>query len=289
MIHRFIMSILIITAILAAGYFAYTGYDYYFTPKLERPHHSDHTDLKPSGLIGHGLGIVGSSFMLLLFLYSARKRLRFMSGWGNIRKWLNVHIFLGITGPVLVTFHSALKFGGIITVAYVSMIAVMASGFIGRYLYAQIPRSLRGTEMDLREMDDLNKELNDTLKSYPGVDDSFIEKINHIAGYDKTIRHRNVFATLFFVFQTDLLSRWRLWRLRSEMAHNPNFPKKEILALFKLARRKAIIQRKIANLSAMKQLFHYWHVAHKPFAYTMIIIMFVHIFVAILFGYRWIF
>jgi hypothetical protein len=41
--------------------------------------------------------------------------------------------------------------------------------------------------------------------------------------------------------------------------------------------------------NAIHQLFHYWHVIHKPFAIIMYIIMFVHILVAVYVGYTWIF
>jgi len=59
--------------------------------------------------------------------------------------------------------------------------------------------------------------------------------------------------------------------------------------MIRLAREKAILTRKRAFLKSMQSVFHYWHVAHKPFAYVMVVIMFVHILAAITFGYRWIF
>ena len=60
---------------------------------------------------------------------------------GSMPLWLEVHIFCGIVGPVLVTFHTSFKFNGIISVAYWSMMAVMLSGFVGRYLYVRIPKN----------------------------------------------------------------------------------------------------------------------------------------------------
>jgi len=39
----------------------------------------------------------------------------------------------------------------------------------------------------------------------------------------------------------------------------------------------------------MTRVFHLWHVVHRPFAYVMVVIMFVHIAVTVAFGYRWIF
>jgi len=39
----------------------------------------------------------------------------------------------------------------------------------------------------------------------------------------------------------------------------------------------------------MQEFLRYWHVAHLPFALIMLVIMIVHIIVALLFGYKWIF
>jgi len=47
------------------------------------------------------------------------------------------------------------------------------------------------------------------------------------------------------------------------------------------------MDRQIAFWHAAQSLFHYWHVIHKPFAYTMIVIMFIHIAVAVSLGYTW--
>ncbi|MDQ7053302.1 MAG: hypothetical protein Q9P14_10560 [candidate division KSB1 bacterium] len=66
---------------------------YYRLDLIERPHSLAHPDFKPGGRIGHALGILGSAMLLLLFLYSARKRELFGLRWGNISRWLDIHIF----------------------------------------------------------------------------------------------------------------------------------------------------------------------------------------------------
>ncbi len=52
---------------------------------------------------------------------------------------------------------------------------------------------------------------------------------------------------------------------------------------------QATIERKIERLKLMQNLFRYWHVAHLPFAFIMLIIMLIHVAVTITFGYRWVF
>ncbi|MDH3217009.1 MAG: hypothetical protein OEN01_12085, partial [Candidatus Krumholzibacteria bacterium] len=48
------------------------GLSYYLLPLVDRPHSDIHPVLKPGGVWGHGLGIVGSTMIILLFLYSGR-------------------------------------------------------------------------------------------------------------------------------------------------------------------------------------------------------------------------
>jgi hypothetical protein len=60
-----------------------------------------------SELFGHGLGIIGFTFMLMTeTLYSLRKRSRSIK-WGRMSNWLQFHIFTGLVGPYMVLLHTA--------------------------------------------------------------------------------------------------------------------------------------------------------------------------------------
>ena len=52
-----------------------------------------------------------------------------------------------------------------------------------------------------------------------------------------------------------------------------------------LVRLKVSLRRRILLWQRVRELFHYWHVFHKPFAVVMYIFMFVHIGVAWVTGY----
>ena len=104
------------------------GWSYYATPLGVRGYHPMHKALRPTGQIAHLLGTGGWLMMLVPLLYQIRKRVKAFASWGAISTWLDVHIFCGIVGPVLVTFHTSFKFNGLISVAYWSMVAVATSG-----------------------------------------------------------------------------------------------------------------------------------------------------------------
>ena len=144
----------------------YKGVSYYRTSLEDRFYHEDHTALKPSGSWGHGYGILGSFFMAFgVTSYMMRKRMRSLSKLGQIKHWLEFHIFLCTLGPILVLFHTAMKFGGIVSISFWSMVAVFGSGIIGRFIYIQIPRSIEGRELSLNELKDSKTNISDILKS----------------------------------------------------------------------------------------------------------------------------
>lgn len=57
--------IYLLIGIVVTAYLGFTGYSYYSTPVEERFFHQAHNILKPSGYLGHGLGIIGSLMMVI--------------------------------------------------------------------------------------------------------------------------------------------------------------------------------------------------------------------------------
>lgn len=99
-------------------------------------------------LFGHGIGILGFILMLMTeVLYSLRKRSR-LARWGSMAAWLQFHIFTGLVGPYLVLLHTSWKFNGLAGVATLFTVVIVISGFIGRYIYTRIPRTVEGLEIE---------------------------------------------------------------------------------------------------------------------------------------------
>jgi len=108
-----------------------------------------------SGLVGHSLGIVGLAMMLMTeTLYSLRKR-AMRRPRGTMRSWLRFHIFTGIVGPYLVFLHSAWSFHGLAAWLTIMTGVVVASGFIGRYIYTAVPRTADGVIVEAQELQGL--------------------------------------------------------------------------------------------------------------------------------------
>src|SRR5262245_34269139 len=68
--------------------------------------HTAHPEESGGEHYGYVLGWAGLASMLVMQVYSLRRRVRAMAGMGKLRSWLRFHIFLGLQGAMLVTYHS---------------------------------------------------------------------------------------------------------------------------------------------------------------------------------------
>ena len=105
-----------------------------------------------SGLVGHGIGVVGFILMLMTeTLYSIRKLLT-DARWGNMASWLKFHMVTGLVGPYMVLLHTSMRFVGLAGVAMLLTVVVVVSGVVGRYIYTAIPHAERGGERSARDV-----------------------------------------------------------------------------------------------------------------------------------------
>jgi hypothetical protein len=261
------------------------GYDYYQTEIESRFYHESHDLLKPSGSYGHGYGIFGSLFMLVgVGIYMLRKRVRAFSKIGQIKHWLEFHIFLCTAGPILVLFHTAMKFGGIVSISFWSMVAVFASGIIGRFIYIQIPRTIEGRELSLSELKDSQSSITEVLQSEVELKENTIDLISHSIEGRSAVKGSSL-QRFIKKYQQD---RQNLKKIKVELS-SYNISKSQRNQIIKKIKDEIVLNRRIDRLNFMKEMFKYWHVAHLPFAVIMLVIMIIHVVVTLLFGYKWIF
>lgn len=288
MMFRRLMHTLYAVGFTAVAAIAVIGIPYYRLPTDERPHSALHTLFKPGGSWGHGLGIVGSTMVLLLFLYSVRKRRWMGLRAGRLSRWLDVHIYFGVIGPLLITLHTAGKLGGIVSVSYFSMAAVALSGVFGRYLYMQIPRDARGHALGFERAGERIGELEQSLAREHGLPEDVIDGVRRFVATSSV--EGAGFGAVVRSIVHDLRMRARVRRLRRFIRQgHQSIPEDAIDEVVRLAREQSVLKRRITVLQSTTRLFHHWHVFHKPFAVIMIVIMFVHVGVTLAFGYRWIF
>ena len=290
--------------LLAAGYFvtglvllllAVYGYDYYFLNPAERPFSPKHAALKPNGWIGLWLGIVGLFLFLIIFLYPLRKRWAWLKSKGSTRHWLNFHVLLGLSAPCIIAFHASFKFSGLAGMAFWIMSAVAISGVVGRYLYSQIPRSLSAAELSLREVQELQAEITEQLAEQRVVPAETLIPIFRLPQPERVEAQPMVLA-LAWMMALDLRREFNIAGLR---LHNLSFGgavtslggllssgHPELERVIDTARRQARLSKRILFLSRSQQVFHLWHVIHRPFSYSFAVLVAIHVTVVMLFGVR---
>jgi hypothetical protein len=269
-------------ALAVAVLFVLGGLEYYGTPAAVRGYAAAHALLRPSGPIGQSFGLLGALFMLMPFLYMARKRsVRGLRG-GSLKAWLEAHLFCGIVGPVLITFHTSFKFNGIVSAAYWSMVIVVLSGFVGRYLYVRIPRSIRGAELTRAELDaradeigaELTAALPDARLAAP------LQALDPPAG--------GALPAVDFLFGEIALSR-RLRGLDRQLKEE-GLPAGLRARVLRLVADRSVLLRRTRHLHRTKKLFDLWHVFHMPLVHVMWLIVAVHVAITLYLGYvpfRW--
>jgi len=284
--HRIYISTLVIITVVAFVWLAFYGADYYISSLEVRHFHAQNEVLKPSGFIGHGLGIIGSSLMIIgVFGYMARKRFRSLSRIGTLKYWLEFHIFLCSLGPVLVLYHTSFKFGGLVAISFWSMLAVVLSGVVGRFIYIQIPRTIEGRELSLNEVNKMKSDLFDESDKKIKVNPEIISFLNEALQVKLPDSNGNFFSKIGpqLRHEKNLLKQISL-KLKAD-----NISGKEYKSVIRLVKGEIVLNRRIAWLSTMQDFLRYWHVAHLPFALIMLVIMIIHVIVAVVFGYKWIF
>jgi hypothetical protein len=287
-VHKAYIGLFTIVGISVTILLAVYGYDYYTTPLEERFFNSNHNLLKPSGALGHGFGIIGTLMMIVgVSVYMIRKRYRKFFNIGYLKHWLEFHIFLCSVGPVLVLYHTAFKFGGIVSVSFWSMVLVVLSGVVGRFIYLQIPRTIQGQELSISELNSMKDDLSKRIRNVLSEDSSTLSEFERVSSADRYKSFRLITAAGFFI--RDFFDIRRVMKLYKKRIKLLGIGKSEGIELIKAAKSEIIIARRIALLRTFQKLFHWWHIFHLPFAITMFVIMVIHVAVTIIFGYKWIF
>ncbi len=272
---------------LAAGsvflLFALRGADYYLTPISQRAYHPEFRTLKPAGSLGLWFGVAGALMMTSLLLYSLRKRTKLFGGLFRLKYWLDVHIFMGIMGPLFILLHTSLKLNGLVAVSFWAMVAVAASGVFGRYLYIQIPRNLRGEALSSADLEAQIAELG----QLPHGDELSPESRSELKRFLERESQSGGVVSIGAMIWSDLRRALRPRRLEKAVVARFGLSVEGARALLAAVDEKALLQRRANRLRKVQRMFHMWHVIHRPFALVMYLIMLIHIVVALLFGISW--
>ncbi len=288
LVFGYVLAIAIIVGITVYGF------DYYTLGSADRPFSSKHHLLRPSGVIGIKLGFMGLAMFLAIFVYPLRKKWPWLSRQGSSKHWLDIHVLLGLSAPFIIALHSAFKFRGFAGMAFWIMVAVSLSGVIGRYLYGQIPRRLNSAEMSAKELQEVQAGLAEQLKQQRLLPEADVRSLLRLPSPER-VQEMSILFALGYMMALDVGRAFRIAKLRrralafgERVTTLGGFLPTRHAALeraISTARLEAGTAKRILFLSRSQQVFHLWHVVHKPFSYSFALLAIIHIVVVMMMGF----
>lgn len=268
--------------VLLTGYLFWRGHGFYGLTNEARLDHDDYARLRPAGPIGHGYGIVGTGLILTNLLYLVRRRLPRISV-GSLRAWLDVHVVSGLSGALLVAFHSTFQLRTpIATTTAVSLAVLVGTGAVGLYIYRLVPRVGRAPFEDrLRQVASVvptfAKAARERVKAVPCT------SLPHNA---------SLLRTIFTVPRWTVEARARRRAVRQAAAVDPKLTsvaKSERALVRHLINELSDLAAAEIDANAGAALMRSWRSLHGFMALLMVLTVTVHVAVAWFYGYRWIF
>ena len=240
--------------------------------------------IHPDRGLGYALGIIGGSAMLLLLIYPLRKRLpRTPFLILSTPAWFRLHMILGIAGPILIFYHSNFGLGSTnANVALFSMITMVTSGLIGRFIYSKIHMGLYGNKAHLRDLLAAQGEAATELLAQSDLGEN--------SEASQLIREEIAFLSEALHSAKGSLNPARILSLDIKLARRKRSVKRR-MAQIKHAQEQVVLHNltkglfecyeltsKISGLAFYDKLFSAWHMMHLPIFFTLILAGFIHVY-----------
>jgi hypothetical protein len=197
-------------------------------------------------------------------------------------------VVFGTCGPVLVLFHSTFQTRSLnATVAFWSMIVVVISGIIGRFVYIHMYQGLEGGQATLKNveqhLEDQAKQAQHVLGLVPRVRES-LEQYRHHVFNTRTFTWRNASSFLAIGWNGErLISRSIKEIERAVLSHamRNNWPRSKRLAEVKMA--SELIEDYVraidttARYAYWERMLAGWHMIHIPLVYLLLATAIAHV------------
>lgn len=271
--------LLFVLFVAGAGALLVRGWEFYRLSIGERVDHPDFRMLGPGANLGHGYGIAGTALILTNLLYLVRRRFARLSV-GSLRAWLDVHVFTGLFGGLLVLFHSAFQArNGVAVVTVGSLGVVIGTGLLGRYLYSLSPKpDLERLSRSLAALNVIGPGLGEQLHAAvarvpvtpPPARRSLLAVLARLPSYRRESQQRRSVIQQIVAYYAPRYGA-ELSLLRKPLAECTSFYTAEVRA------------------SAARALLESWRGLHRFAALLMVLLVGMHIAVAWYYGFVWIF
>jgi len=222
----------------------------------------EHVSYRAGDVLAVWCGVVGTALMMIAAIYPMFRRVRLFRWLASNTMWFDFHMMAGWIGPMFIGLHSAWKLDTWVATAFWSMMIVVVSGAIGRYLYTTIPSVSSGNELE--ELDH-ERAFSRFRQQNPVAMSELEQEILRARGRADLIAKRaNVIFSLIWLFFEDGARPLRYLRRRARLTRM-GVRGKQRRDLLRRVGRKILIERGQVTAPQAQRLLRSWKWVHVPF------------------------
>ena len=236
-------------------------------------------------------GLAGGIIMLVALTYSLRKRVGFFRNFGKLESWYLVHIFAGITGPLIIVFHSTFAIKSVNSlIAVIAMVLIVFSGALGRFLFTRLSFVMHSK---LEKIDREEEQLFQTLVKYDSeVIRKHLSRLNlNCMTQPKTIWH---IPYAYFLIRGQAAACYvlignHITKVLIEVARRSNWDK-ETLQVTVLNEKHYLKQylntlMDVSKVRGYEQILSKWRIFHAPVMYLLLLAVLGHVWAVYAYSY----
>jgi Fe-S-cluster-containing hydrogenase component 2 len=224
-------------------------------------------------------GYLGTALMALSMAYLVQRRFGWFHRTATNQFWLDVHLMTGTVGPLFIVLHSALRLTTWVSIPFWSMVAVVASGVLGRYLYTLVPSLTSKHDLAILAH---RRAITELAIDHPTAGDYAYQAMDREARRSEAAWQIGLVPLLGWVLADDLRRMWT--RRRDRRALTRLAPRRIARRIARRIDRVVVFERRQELAPRGKALLRSWKRVHVPFSIVLLVTMLVHIALALHLG-----
>jgi hypothetical protein len=287
--RRVFVAALVVLGAAAAIALAWAGWEFYAMNGWERAERPDLAHLRSSGSAGLAYGIGGTALILVNLAYLLRRHVRALRRAGSLRTWMELHVLTGLVGSLLILFHSAFDLRTwLATGALIALAVLVVTGLVGRYIYAQVPRTVSGAEAGPAALQARADQAEAALARLLGPASPDMDRIRALAAQEHPVPGSRLACLLMLpvfslrTFRTRLETAALARSIGRSLDASGQTEHEELLGEIEDV---VLIRQRLSTLETFRELLRWWRGLHRAFAIVMVSAAIVHVVVVTALGY----
>lgn len=232
---------------------------------------------RPGDQLSTYCGLIGTGLMIIAAIYPIFRRIKLFRWMASNTMWFDFHLMAGTVGPMFIGLHSVLRLDSWVSAAFWSMVIVVLSGFLGRYLYTQVPEISSGVELEELDHERFFQQHRPRLTVPMAEIDR--ELAVQRAKAQQVGQSPSMLKALWWLIFQDI-GRWPRTMARRGRLSQLGVDRKTRKELAKRAARMIVIARRQVVAPKAQLLLHSWKKVHVPFTIMLAALATAHIYIS---------